>query len=252
MWKNAPHCSSQAAKHLGPASWWIKQDQWIREHHCAHGPFPQSCEFSGEGNKKLIQSLPSEINDGARDKIISETSDNLSHCNVVYNHDSMIVNNNEGIINNDINYDVSCVESGIPRVVTIDISQTNLSKDPYAKFRFPKVDPELCEAGKIEVSTLDSLGYLINLFCHRLDPDLKEIWDTIAGRDISTPEISSCGMLTTIYDIRKHCGDFKKARDKEDYVRNLNDKFSQGNVDLFTSELFKNVPRFYPLKRCAI
>ena len=156
----------------------------------------------------------------------------------------MIVDNDKGIINNNIDNDDNCVKSGIPQIVNIDISQTTLSKDPYAKFKFPRVDPELCEAGKIEVSTLDSLGYLINLFCHRLDPDLKEIWDGIAGRDVATPEISSCGMLTTIYDIRKHCADFKKARDKENYVKNLNDKFSQGNVDLFTSELLKNVPRF--------
>ena len=94
----------------------------------------------------------------------------------------MIIDNNKGIINNNIyNDDDDCVNSGIPHSVNIDVSQTTLSKDPYAKFKFPKVDPELCEAAKIEVSTLDSLGYLINLFCHRLDPGLKEIWDTIAG-----------------------------------------------------------------------
>ena len=156
----------------------------------------------------------------------------------------MIVDNNKGIINDNSDNDDNCANSGIPQSVNVDVSQTTLSKDPYAKFKFPRVDPEYCEAAKKEVSTLDSLGYLINLFCHRLDPDLKEIWDTIAGRDISTLEISSSGMLTTIYDIRKSCADFKKARDKENYVKSLSDNFSQGNVDLFTSELLKNVRRF--------
>ena len=156
----------------------------------------------------------------------------------------MIVNDNKGIKDNKIDSDDNCINSGIPQSVNIDVSQTTLSNDPYAKFKFPRVDPEYCEAAKIEVSTLDSLGYLINLFCHRLDPDLKEIWDTIAGRDTSTPEISSCGIVTTIYDIRKHCSDFKKMRDKETYVKNLSDNFSQKNVDLFTSQLLKNVPRF--------
>ena len=33
-------------------------------------------------------------------------------------------------------------------------------------------------------------------------------------------------------------------RDKENYVKSLSDNFSQRNVDLFTSELLKNVPRF--------
>ena len=99
------------------------------------------------------------------------------------------------------------------------------------------------------MSTLDSLGYLINLFCHRLDPGLKKVWDEIAGRDVTTPEISRSGMLTTIYDIRKHCADYKKSQDKENYVKNLNAKFSQGNLDIFTTELLKNVPKFRtPLK----
>ena len=156
----------------------------------------------------------------------------------------MIVNDNKGIKDNKIdNYD-DYINSGIPQSVNIDVSQTTLSNDPYAKFKFPRVDPEYCDAAKIEVSTLDSLGYLINLFCHRLDPDLKEIWDTIAGRDTATLEISSSGILTTIYDIRKHCSDFQKMRDKETYVKNLSDNFSQKNVDLFTSQLLKNVPRF--------
>ena len=159
----------------------------------------------------------------------------------------IIINDNKGIINNETDYDDNSVKSGIPQSININVSQTAVKNDPYAKFKFPKVDPEYCEAAKLEVSTLDSLGYLINLFCHRLDPDVKEVWDTVAGRDTSAPEISSCGVLTTIYDIRKHCSDFKKNRDKENYVKRLSDNFSQENVDLFTAQLLKNVLGFAPL-----
>ena len=102
--------------------------------------------------------------------MISDNTDNISHDNIVHN----IVHNDNSIINNDYDYDGNFVVSGIPRELTINISQTSLSKDPYAKFKFPKSDPELNEAGKLEVSTLSSLEYLINLFCHRLNPGLRE------------------------------------------------------------------------------
>ena len=157
------------------------------------------------------------------------------------------MDNNKCIINDNINNnDNDYVHSGIPHSVNIDVSQSALNKDPYAKFKFPKNDPELCEAAKIEVSEFDSLEYLINLFCHRLDPGLKDTWDTMAGRDTSEVEISSNGMLTTVYDIKKQCTDYRKARDKETYVKNLSNDLSQKKVDLFASELLKNVPRFRP------
>ena len=50
-------------------------------------------------------------------------------------------------------------------------------KDPYAKFRFPKFDAEPSPASKIEISPLESLSYIINVACHRLEPDLKAVWD---------------------------------------------------------------------------
>ena len=55
--------------------------------------------------------------------------------------------------------------------------------------------------------------------CHRLEPDLKAVWDEMIGRDSSTPEISKNGMLLTSFDIKKLCGEYKKARGKENYVR---------------------------------
>ena len=172
--------------------------------------------------------------------MISDNTDNISHDNIVHNID----HNDDSIINNDYNYDSNFVVSGIPRELTINISQTSLNKDPYAKFKFPKSDPELNEAGKLEVSTLSSLEYLINLFCHRLDPGLKKIWDEMAGRDVTTSEISKAGMLMTVYDIRKQCSDFKKSQEKENYVKDLNAKLSHENLDVFTTELLKNVPKF--------
>ena len=127
----------------------------------------------------------------------------------------------------------------------INLSQpTQATKDPYAKFRFPRVDPEPCRASKVEISPLESLSYLVNVACHRLEPDLKELWDEMIGRDAATPEISRAGMLLTSYDIRKLSGEFKKEKSKEQYVKSLKDKLSQENMDFYSTELFHNAPRF--------
>ena len=118
------------------------------------------------------------------------------------------------------------------------------TKDPYAKYRFPRFDPEPSAASKIEISPLESLSYIINVACHRLEPDLKEVWDEMIGRDVSTPEISKNGMLLTSFDIRKLCGEYRKARGKEDYVKILKDQIEKENMDFYSTELIRNSPRF--------
>ena len=111
------------------------------------------------------------------------TDNNLVNLTSI-SHDDLV--HNDGIINND-DYDNSFVVSGIPRAVSINISQASLGKDPYAKFKFPRTDPDSSEAGKMEISSISSLEYICNLFCGKLEPGLKKIWDNLAGRDVSIP-----------------------------------------------------------------
>merc|ERR1712208_276716 len=111
------------------------------------------------------------------------------------------------------------IKQTIPiNVNTIDLGQ----KDPYSQFRFPKIDPPLTKAGQLEVSKLDSLEYLVNLMAGKLRPDLKNVWDQLAGRDTSLKEISKSGMQLTNYDLKQECAKFKKAGEKQKYINNLN------------------------------
>ena len=89
-------------------------------------------------------------------------------------------------------------------------------------FRFPKIDPPLTKAGQLEVSKLDSLEYLINLTAGKLKPDLKLVWDQLAGRDTALKEISKSGMQLTSYDLKQECAKFKKAKEKQRYINDLN------------------------------
>ena len=178
----------------------------------------------------------------ANNDLITPTS--ISHSNLL--HNILIINNENEIL----------VDSGIPRIFNVNISQVSLNKGPYNKYKFPGEDPPLSEAGMMHISKIESLEYLVNLFCGRLDPGLKEEWDKLAGRDISVPEISAAGMQLTQYDIRQQCSLYKKAREKESYVNNLSGKFSPKNlnsmppisshpVDVFPSGLLQNeVPKF--------
>merc|ERR1711888_139854 len=106
--------------------------------------------------------------------------------------------------------------------IQINVNTINLGqKDPYAQFRFPKLDPPLTKAGKLEISKLVSLEYLINLMAGKLQPDLKKVWDQLAGRDVTLKEISRSGMQLTSYDLKHECAKFKKAGEKQKYINNL-------------------------------
>merc|ERR1712208_225130 len=111
-----------------------------------------------------------------------------------------------------------------PIPIQIYVSTINLGtkKDPYSQFHFPKIDPPLTKAGQLEVSKLDSLEYLVNLMAGKLRPDLKNVWDQLAGRDTSLKEISKSGMQLTNYDLKQECAKFKKAGEKQKYINNLN------------------------------
>ena len=98
-----------------------------------------------------------------------------------------------------------------------------ISENRDQKFRFPKIDPDPSPASKIEITPLESLSYIVNVACHKLEPDLKEVWDGIIGRDSSIPEISKNGTLLTSFDIKRLCNDFKSNKGKDDYVKKLRD-----------------------------
>ena len=109
----------------------------------------------------------------------------------------------------------------IPLQIYVSTINMGTKKDPYSMFRFPKIDPPLSKAGQVDVSQLDSLEYLINLTAGKLKPDLKLVWDQLAGRDTAVHEISKSGMQLTNYDLKQECARFKKAKEKQKYVNEL-------------------------------
>ena len=115
---------------------------------------------------------------------------------------------------------VSGVKESVPQ--TLEIHKLSLQEIPVNKlsrYIFPRVDNGPTSAGKMEIPKLESLRYIVNLSCHKLHPDLKTIYDDICGRDVSFPEISENGMLSTKYDLKAECAKFKKAQKKTDYFK---------------------------------
>ena len=111
-----------------------------------------------------------------------------------------------------------------PIPIQIYVSTINLGTktDPYSMFRFPKLDPPLTKAGQLEVSKLDSLEYIINLTAGKLRPDLKLVWDQLAGRDTALKEISKSGMQLISYDLKQECAKFKITQQTQRYLNDLN------------------------------
>ena len=123
--------------------------------------------------------------------------------------------------------DVTAIDSSevfkqtIPIQISVNTINLGQKKGPYDQFKFPKSDPPLTKAGKLEIPKLESLEYLVNLLAGKLQPDLKKVWDQLAGRDITKKEISKSGMQLTGYDIKHECAKFKKAGEKQKYINNL-------------------------------
>ena len=117
---------------------------------------------------------------------------------------------------------VSEVGDTVPQTLQINkLSLQEIKVNKLSRYVFPNKDYGPTSAGKIEIPTIESLKYITNLSCHKLNPDLKTIYDNICGRDVSFPEISENGMLTTKYDIKAECAKYKKAQEKIDYVKSL-------------------------------
>ena len=118
----------------------------------------------------------------------------------------------------------------IPLQINVSTINMGTKQDPYSMFRFPKIDPPLTKAGQMEVSKLDSLEYIINLTAGKVKPDLKLVWDQLAGRDTALREISKSGMQLTSYDLKQECAKFKKANEKQKYVKELELSAFDSNV----------------------
>merc|ERR1712055_442842 len=113
------------------------------------------------------------------------------------------------------------IKQTIPLQISINTINLGQKKGPYDQFKFPRSDPPLTKAGKLEIPKLESLEYLVNLLAGKLQPDLKNIWDQLAGRDVTKNEISKSGMQLTGFDIKNECAKYKKACEKKRYVTSL-------------------------------
>ena len=103
----------------------------------------------------------------------------------------------------------------IPKEIFVQsLELRDIHIDKLDRYVFPKVDRGPTKAGLIEIPPLQSLKYVVNLFCHKLEPDLKLIWDELCGRDVQFPEISRAGIQATKYDIRNECSQYKKTEGK--------------------------------------
>ena len=65
--------------------------------------------------------------------------------------------------------DVTAIDSSevfkqtIPIQINVNTINLGQKKGPYDQFKFPKSDPPLTKAGKLEIPKLESLEYLVNL-----------------------------------------------------------------------------------------
>ena len=141
--------------------------------------------------------------------------------------------------------DVTAIDSSevfkqtIPIQISVNTINLGQKKGPYDQFKFPKSDPPLTKAGKLEIPKLESLEYLVNLLAGKLQPDLKKVWDQLAGRDITKNEISKSGMQLTGFDIKNECAKYKKECEKKRYVTSLT------NISAWESQIDSQINVIY-------
>ena len=82
-----------------------------------------------------------------------------------------------------------CSNDIIPSVLSIQNFRIgpnkNIKINKMSKYNFPKEDRGPTPAGLLEISPAESLKYLVNLFCHRVTPAVKDIYDNMCMRDVS-------------------------------------------------------------------
>ena len=124
-----------------------------------------------------------------------------------------------------------CSNDIIPSVLSIQNfsigPNKNIEINKLSKYNFPKEDKGPTPAGLQEISPAESLKYLVNLFCHRVTPAVKDIYDNMCMRDVSFKEISKNGIQSTKYDLRLESQRYKRSQDKADYVQGLQHSHSE-------------------------
>ena len=162
----------------------------------------------------------------------SECSSNLSECSSNLSECSSNLKNETAKVCSGI------ITQTVPNQICINATNLERKKGPYDQFKFPRSDPPLTEAGKLEIPKIESLEYIVNLLAGKLQPDLKNIWDQISGRDVSKTEISKSGMQLTGYDIKNECAIYKKACEKARYVTSLTDTdtLTNNNISIQASK----------------
>ena len=127
-----------------------------------------------------------------------------------------------------------------------DNSRTHVDVFKLSRYIFPKEDPGPTMAGKTEVHDLQGLEYAVNLACHRLNFDLKTHWDEICVRDVSFPEITSNGVLSTQFDLKQQINLYKKAQEKDRYISTLSHE-GDLTTDILATETYQS--RYFLLNR---
>ena len=113
----------------------------------------------------------------------------------------------------------------IPKTILIQNLTVNKNRNleirKLSRYIFPRTDKGPTRAGHINFTPAQCLEYSVNICLHRLPPDLKKVWDTIAGRNSECPEISKLGIQSTRYDLRMRSNVYKKEQEKADYIKGL-------------------------------
>ena len=120
------------------------------------------------------------------------------------------------------------VQSGVPESFTINCYGASIAD----KFRFPRNDPPEPLAAKVKIPEFESLQYICRVAANIVTPDLKNLYDELVGYDTAIPQISSSGMVHTQFDMKKMVSDYKRRKDKTDYVQKLrHDSQSKNDKD---------------------
>jgi hypothetical protein len=109
----------------------------------------------------------------------------------------------------------------IPDIVSVNV--TDLQINLADKFRFPSKDTIDPNSWTQQFTELECLQHIINTSACKLDSDHLEFWNKVALRDCQYPELSSCGIQATKFDIREQLSIYKKNKAKIDYVHHLKD-----------------------------
>ena len=149
-------------------------------------------------------------------------STNIVNCNNVLINDC---NNHSANVNDPTKPLTECEPTTVPKSNQTGVPETYTIKSYGAsiadKFRFPKNDPPEPIEAKVKIPEFESLQYICRVAANIVTPDLKNLYDELVGYDTSIPQITSSGMVHTQFDMKKMVSDYKRRKDKTNYVQKL-------------------------------